>query len=151
MRVLFDASALLNIIRTLGEKALSYIKDGYELSLTPYEIGNALWKETTLLKRLSMSEALTLLDILSILREKYLATISPQNHAAILRLAHALRLTYYDATYVVTASEHEAVLVTDDTKIRESIRQHRDIVKRILGASVEVLSSNEYMTLKEQV
>ena len=151
MRVLFDASALLNIIRALGEKALSYIKDCYELSLTPYEIGNALWKETTLLKRLSMSEALTLLNILSILREKYLVTINPQNHATILRLAHVLRLTYYDAAYVVAASEHEAVLVTDDTKLRESMIQHRDIVKRILGANVEVLSSNEYITLKEQV
>ncbi len=150
MRILFDASALLNIIRALGDKSLSYIREGYELTLTPYEIGNALWKEVTLLRRISVSEALTLLKFLSIICEKYLVTIDPQDRVSILKLAHALKLTYYDASYVVAANEHEALLVTDDTKLRESIKLHKDMVKRTLGANVEVVSSNEYITLKDK-
>ncbi len=85
MRILFDASALLNIIRTLGDKSLSYIREGYKLTLTQYEIGNALWKEATLLKRISVSEALTLLKFLSIICEKYLVAIDPQDRVSILK------------------------------------------------------------------
>ncbi len=77
MKVLFDASALLNIVRYLGAKALDHIKGCYELSLTPYEIGNVL------------------------------------------------KVTYYDSSYIVTASEHGVV--------------------HILGKETEIISSREYV------
>lgn len=38
----FDASALLNLIRFTGSNALDYLKGNYTLTLTPYEVGNAL-------------------------------------------------------------------------------------------------------------
>ncbi|OYT49101.1 MAG: hypothetical protein B6U85_00055 [Desulfurococcales archaeon ex4484_42] len=57
MKVLLDASALLNIVRALGSEALDYIEGCYELALTPYEVGNAIWKEATLVKRITIDEA----------------------------------------------------------------------------------------------
>ena len=65
MRLVFDVSALLNIIRLLGSDALSYLKGNYILTLTLYEVGNALWKEATLLNRISVDEALSVIDSVS--------------------------------------------------------------------------------------
>ena len=61
MKLVFDASALLNLIRNHGQDALEYLRGNYVLTLTPYEVGNALWKEAVLLNRVSIDEALLLL------------------------------------------------------------------------------------------
>ena len=53
MRRVFDASALLNIIRLLGSEALPYLRGNNILTLALYEVGNALWKEATLLGKIS--------------------------------------------------------------------------------------------------
>ncbi|WP_153801433.1 hypothetical protein [Hyperthermus butylicus] len=47
-RLLFDASALLNIIRGSVDP-LAVLEGGYLLDLTLYEVGNAVWKEAKLL------------------------------------------------------------------------------------------------------
>ena len=57
MKYLFDASALLNLVRRMGEKSLKILKENYILTLTIYEVGNALWRETKLLKKLTKDEA----------------------------------------------------------------------------------------------
>jgi hypothetical protein len=45
MSYVFDSSELLNIVRVLGEDALRYLIS----TLTLHEVGNALWREATLL------------------------------------------------------------------------------------------------------
>jgi len=60
MRYVLVSSALLNIVRTLGSRALPRIKGSY--TLTSYEIGNALWKEATLLKRVALGESTYILN-----------------------------------------------------------------------------------------
>jgi predicted nucleic acid-binding protein len=62
MRYVLDSSALLNIVRTLGSRALPRIKGSYTLTLTLYEIGNALWKEASLLKRVALRESTYILS-----------------------------------------------------------------------------------------
>ena len=57
MKYLFDASALLNLVRRLGEESLKILEENYILTLTIYEVGNALWRETRLLRRLTIDEA----------------------------------------------------------------------------------------------
>jgi len=145
MSALLDASALLNIVRSLGRDSLDYIRGCYELTLTPYEIGNAVWKEATLLKRLTINEALTLLNLISLIH-RYLNMVYPQNVSAVLRLAFRLKITYYDASYVVESSELNVPLITDDTSLRNRIKSHRNVIKQILGKEVNVLSSDEYIT-----
>ena len=81
MRLVFDASALLNIVRMLGPRALDYLRGGYILALTPYEVGNALWKEATLIKRITLDEALTLLESLERVYE-VMSIVSPATRAS---------------------------------------------------------------------
>ena len=45
MKLLFDASALLNIIRLRKQDAYRLLKGNLTLSLTRYEVGNALWSK----------------------------------------------------------------------------------------------------------
>ncbi|RLG88779.1 MAG: hypothetical protein DRO18_00745, partial [Thermoprotei archaeon] len=76
----------------------------------------------------------------------YLYIVYPQDVVAILRLAYRLKITYYDASYVIASSELNVPLITDDTTLRNRIKSHRNVVKQILGKEVNVLSSDEYIT-----
>lgn len=64
MNLLFDASALLNIIRLYEHDAYEILKGNLTLSLTKYEIGNAVRKETILLKRISIEESIEAISLL---------------------------------------------------------------------------------------
>ena len=57
MKYLFDASALLNLVRRLREDSLKILEENYILTLTIYDVGNALWREARLSRRLTMDEA----------------------------------------------------------------------------------------------
>ena len=57
MKYLFDASALLNLVRRLGEESLKILEENYILTLMIYDVGNALWREARLSRRLTMDEA----------------------------------------------------------------------------------------------
>ena len=102
MRYVLDSSALLNIVRTLGSRALQRIKGSYTLTLTPYEIGNALWKEATLLKRVTLGESTYILSTVMQLL-KFIHVVEPGNVELTLNIAYKLRITYYDASYIVVA------------------------------------------------
>ena len=146
MKLLFDASALLNIVRMLGEKSLPYIKGSYALSLTPYEIGNALWKEATLLNRISLKEATQLLSAIDYLL-KYLNIVEPRDKGLALEVAHNLDITYYDASYIIAACELGAELVTDDNKLRKRVEEGRETLRKILGREVALRTSTGIMQI----
>lgn len=124
MRLLFDSSALLNIIRERKQNAYGLLKGNLTLSLTKHEIGNALWKETLLLGRISFeeaSEALSLLDKdLEIMEIVY-----PKRSNLAFRLAFDLQVTYYDASYVAASIENYAKLVTSDVKLARRIERRK--------------------------
>ena len=48
MPYLLDASALLNIIVSRGQKALDVVRGHFVLDLTSYEAGNTLWRLSVL-------------------------------------------------------------------------------------------------------
>jgi len=78
VRYLLDASALLNIVRRLGEKSLKILKENYILTLTIYEVGNALWRETKLLKKLTTDEAEEIMKAVIALT-KFMQVIEPED------------------------------------------------------------------------
>ena len=53
--MLFDASSILTIVRELQGDAPDKLADGTTISLAYYEVGNALWRECFLLKRISLA------------------------------------------------------------------------------------------------
>ncbi|MEM0459689.1 MAG: hypothetical protein QXZ31_07445 [Thermofilaceae archaeon] len=44
MKLPYDASALMNVIRLRKQDAYGLLKDSLILCLTKYEVGTALWK-----------------------------------------------------------------------------------------------------------
>jgi len=144
MKLVFDASALLNLIRSTGPRAFNYLKGNYILFLTLYEVGNALWREAALLKRISINEALSLLESISNIC-KILNIITPHNNLLIMKLAHELRITYYDSSYIIASYELNAGLVTDDEKLRKRISLSEKTLIKVLGRRISVYSIRELL------
>ena len=142
MRYVLDSSALLNIVRTLGSRALPRIKGSYTLTLTPYEIGNALWKEATLLKRVTLSESTYILSTVMQLL-KFLHVVEPRNVELTLNIGYKLKITYYDASYIVVAYELNASLVTDDYRLKRRVEESSRDLQEVLGGKMALLTSNE--------
>jgi len=118
----FDASSLLILARDLGEKAVDVVRGGMTADLAVYEIGNALWKECALLKRLSCEEALKALEFMAALLD-IMETVNIRNLNLIddvLRNASELNITYYASTYLTIAEKTGRILVTDDKKLSEA-------------------------------
>ncbi len=144
MKLLYDASALLNVIRLRKQDAYRLLKDSLILCLAKYEIGNALWKEALLQKRIGVEEAfetMVLLDkVLKIMR-----VVDISNNDLALKLAYDLQTTFYDASYIVASTENNAKLVTDDMKLARKIRENTSIMAEILKKKPETSSSDRIL------
>jgi len=118
--LLFDASALANLIIKRGQRALEVTKGNFSLDLAGYEIGNALWRLCLLEKKISQDEAegflSTVSDFLGLLQLVSFAELDPKR---VFNLAFSERLTFYDASYVVAAEIMTMTLVTDDDRLSE--------------------------------
>lgn len=93
-------------------------------SLAYYEVGNAVWRECFLLKRIIPKEATKLLkSIFAILQAMDVAVLEDEElGAAILNMAGRLNITYYDAAYLIEAQRLNKTLVTDDEKLTKAAK-----------------------------
>jgi len=142
MKYLFDASALLNLVRRLGEESLKILEENYILTLTIYEVGNALWRETKLLKRLTIDEAEEVMRAIITLI-KFMQVIEPQDPIEVLRISNEIETTFYDAAYVVTALRGGLILVTDDRRLAARMERYRDMILKEYGEELRVIGSTE--------
>ena len=119
MSYVFDAGSILILTRELGEKAVDVIKSNMTTSLAYYEVGNALWKECNLAKRLTVNEAIEVLKFVFSLLD--LMEIVPITDGVLgvktLSNATKLNITYYDAAYLTVTQETGKILVSDDKKL----------------------------------
>jgi predicted nucleic acid-binding protein len=117
--LLFDASAIVNLLISKGSVGLDIARGNDILDLTVYEAGNALWKLSVLHRKISSAEADSLLSALlrTGLDRMNLVRVSELDHASILNLARTERVSYYDASYVHAAIERKRDLVTDDLRL----------------------------------
>ncbi|RLG03507.1 MAG: hypothetical protein DRN60_01300, partial [Thaumarchaeota archaeon] len=132
MKYLFDASALLNLVRRLGEESLKILEENYILTLTIYEVGNALWRETRLLRRLTIDEAEEIMRAIITLI-KFMQVTEPQDPIEVLRISNEIETTFYDAAYVITALRRGLILVTDDRRLAARIERYRDMILKEYG------------------
>ncbi len=133
-RLLFDANAIYRLIRECPERALDTLREGATTSLAYYELGNALWRETHLLKRISIGEAEKSLSLMfAMLACMQVTGVDGEQGTEILQTAHKCNLTFYDSSYLVEAKKTSKILVTDDIKLAKAAET--------LG--VETLSSNK--------
>ena len=116
---LYDASSIFEIMREHRGGAPDLLDGGSSIPLVYYEIGNAIWKLCTKLKRIEPDEAKRLLaTMFSIVRE--MDTVGQEDAAVgveILETAIERSLTYYDAAYLVEAKRSGRALVTDDDEL----------------------------------
>ncbi|MGB9729922.1 MAG: type II toxin-antitoxin system VapC family toxin [Thermoprotei archaeon] len=142
MKYLFDASALLNIVRRLEEKSLKILKGNYILTLTIYEIGNALWRETKLLKRLTVNNTVEILKAVIALT-KFMQIIEPENPIEVLVTSNMMEATFYDTAYVITALQENLILVTDDEKLIAKIEKYQDMILEKYKRKIRVIESTD--------
>ncbi len=138
-RLLFDANAIYLLIRECPEKAMDKLMEGTTISLAYYELGNALWREAHLLKRISIEEAEKSLSLMYAMLVRMMVVEVEGQGIEILQTADKCNLTFYDSAYLVEAKKTSKILVTDDNKLAKAAA--------ILG--VETLSSNTLIANQE--
>jgi len=120
--LLFDASSIFMLVRELRGEAPDKLAEGSTLSLAYYELGNALWRECFLLKRISQKEAENLLRAMfAILQAMDVVLLENEDAgSAVLDKACKFNITYYDSAYVAEACKSKKVLITDDKKLAKA-------------------------------
>ncbi|PSN90267.1 PIN domain nuclease [Candidatus Marsarchaeota G2 archaeon OSP_D] len=108
---LLDSSAIYPLLDYLEATDTEKI---HILRLTLYEIGNIIWKEHYLFKRIKDAEKTC------ILFHKFLSSLRiledpPMNES--MKIAVNRGLSFYDACYIAASEKHGLTLVSNDSKI----------------------------------
>ena len=133
MRYLLDASALLPLVTKLGRNLIARaVRDWVATTdLAIYEACNSLWKLSSLLGSLSLKEGMETLNVIRELTETdtiHLIGQSDLDLAATLTFTSEQKLTFYDASYVIIAEDHEATLVTQDEDLNKAARSRVEVI-----------------------
>jgi len=125
---LLDASSLLNIVRRLGEEALSVLRGSSVLDLTVYEVGNGVWSLVYLHKEIKYDEGVRLMRTMArMFAELEVLGVRGRLFEAY-DVAVKESLTFYDASYVVAAESAGLILVTDDAKLGEKAKKYLSVL-----------------------
>jgi len=124
VKYLLDASALLPLVTRRGKQLIveASREDLVTTDLAIYEACNSLWKLAKLLKSISLEDAV---DVATTLKDLAIRNVIQPTNFGKLDFSHALKraykewLTFYDASYITTAESTEAILVTEDEKLRK--------------------------------
>jgi predicted nucleic acid-binding protein len=135
-QLLFDSTIIYRLLRELPQGAVEKLVEGTAIYLAYYELGNALWRECFLLKKISLDEAAKSIDLMYlILGRMQVASLDNKTGQEVLQTAYKFNLTFYDTAYLVEAKKSGKTLVTDDHKLAK--------VAETLG--IEILSSKMLM------
>lgn len=125
MKYLLDASALLPLVTRRGKQLIveASRENLVTTDLAIYEACNSLWKLATLLKSISLEDAVDVATTLKDLAVR--GVIQPINFTKLdfsrtLKRAYKERLTFYDTSYITKAESTETTLVTEDEKLRKA-------------------------------
>ena len=111
---LFDASAILNLIKRANLKPFS---QGLTLDLAIYESLNAIWKEYSLLNHIDYETAQEYINLVkNVFKILHIESINGIEEK-IFELASKEKLTIYDAAYLAKSIKANYILVTDDEKL----------------------------------
>lgn len=129
MKYLLDASSLMLLIKKADVKlTVECLQDSLILNLTFYEVGNAVWKESTLLKFLTPEEAKRLGTMAqTVLAKIDQVTNEDGDFQKILEIAQHEKLSFYDSSYVFFAKQRGLPLVTEDKELQMKAKKHVDV------------------------
>lgn len=126
MSYMFDSSA---IFKAVAEGAIEVLPGGYTLELARYELGNILWKEHTLRGRVSGEEVKSLIRLIKKVMNVLEVLSVNCREEDVASIAEALRLTFYDASYVFYAKEMGLPLVTEDKALVSKAKAYLKVLK----------------------
>jgi predicted nucleic acid-binding protein len=139
LKYLLDASALLPLIIRRGKQLIieASREDLATTDLAIYEACNSLWKLSTLLKLISLEDAVDTANTIKDLAIR--GVIKPIEFTKLdfsntLRIANEKGLTFYDASYIAATESSEAILVTEDEKLKKTANE---FVKTITYSDLE--------------
>ncbi|MFP3233875.1 MAG: type II toxin-antitoxin system VapC family toxin [Sulfolobaceae archaeon] len=125
MSYVFDSSSIYALL-----SKPSVLGGNYTLTLAKFELGNIVWREVFLHRRIGREEGLKLISFVS----KVLDTMNLEdvNSAEVVEIATDYGITFYDASYVRLARKLDLPLVTEDNKLMKAVK-----------GKVEVLSAKD--------
>jgi len=128
-RYLLDASALMFLIKKSNAKSvIECLQDSIVLDLTYYEVGNAIWKESTLTKFLTPEDSKTLEKVAqTILMKTDWITSEAVTFQKILEIAKNEKLSFYDSSYIYFAKEKDLKLITEDKQLKAKAQKYVDV------------------------
>ena len=109
---LFDSNVIYRLIREAPDKALDKLTEASTIYLAYYELGNALWRECRLLKRINIEEAEKSLSLMYEMLARMQIALVNNKGTEIIETANKFNLTFYDAAYLVEANKNGKILVT---------------------------------------
>lgn len=111
---MLDASALLPLILQLRHEAFDHTSRLAALTLTPYEVGNALWKE-------SLAGRVRKVEPVAQLLHEFLKSVKlldvQDSWTRVVELAVEEKLTFYDAAYIYVSRAEKLILVSEDADL----------------------------------
>jgi predicted nucleic acid-binding protein len=119
-----DASALLPLVTKRGKQLIieASREDLVTTDLAIYEACNSLWKLSTLLNSISIEDAVDIANTIKDLTVRgviKLIKFTKLDFSNTLKIANKEGLTFYDASYIAVAESLEAILVTEDEKLKK--------------------------------
>jgi len=128
VKYLLDASALLPLVTRHGRQLIveASRENLVTTDLAVYEACNSLWKLATLLKSISLEDAV---EVAAVIKELTMRNVielvdyTKLDFSWTLRLAHKENLTFYDSSFIITAEGTGAILVTEGEKLEEAARK----------------------------
>lgn len=121
MSCILDSSAIFKAVRS---DAVEAVAGNYTLELARYELGNTLWKEYELHKRINIEELKRLISLI----KRVLGLIEliglECREEKILGVAERLKVTFYDASYIFCAQEKGIPLMTEDENLIKKARNY---------------------------
>ncbi|MEM3511921.1 MAG: type II toxin-antitoxin system VapC family toxin [Candidatus Jordarchaeales archaeon] len=131
---LLDASALLPLILQLGHEVFDHVSRLVALTLTPYEVGNALWKE-------ALTGRVRRVEPVAQLLHEFLKSIKlldvRDSWTRVVELAVEEKLTFYDAAYIYVSRVEKLILVSEDADLlKRGAIKTSELVEKLRGTQL---------------
>jgi len=97
----------------------------FTTGIAAYELGNAVWNDLHLFKKLTEGKARILLTAYheTLLRLRVESQIELVERLSVLENANQYNLSYYDSSYLTAAIRLEATLVTEDKGLKRASKE----------------------------
>lgn len=123
---LLDASAFILLIKKANvQTTFQCLQNSLVLDLTVYEVGNALWKESSLSKFLTPEESKTLEKVAQIILSRTDKILNEDvTFQKIMEIAKTENISFYDSSYIYFAKQKNIKLVTEDQTLKAKAQKY---------------------------